>query len=77
MAIMGIPKFQLRNIESALRNYLERRGLRLQRHTLEEEPMENWQPGDEGDDPLEVNAFAEQFELVCSRNSRMHLKPGT
>ncbi|KAK1929277.1 hypothetical protein P3T76_015229 [Phytophthora citrophthora] len=28
--------------------------------------MEDWQPGD---DPLEVNAFAEQFELVCTEET--------
>ncbi|KAK1939376.1 hypothetical protein P3T76_008760 [Phytophthora citrophthora] len=68
MAIMGIPIFQLRNMESALRNYLERRGFRLRWYALEEEPMEDWQPGDDpqDDDPLEVNTFAEQFELVCT-----------
>ncbi|KAK1934451.1 hypothetical protein P3T76_011060 [Phytophthora citrophthora] len=38
---------------------------------MDDEPMGDWQPGDKGDDlqddePLEVNAFAEQFELVCT-----------
>ncbi|KAK1936615.1 hypothetical protein P3T76_010050 [Phytophthora citrophthora] len=38
---------------------------------MDDEPMEDWQLGDEGDDPqddepLEVNAFTEQFELVCT-----------
>ncbi|KAK1932565.1 hypothetical protein P3T76_012149 [Phytophthora citrophthora] len=71
MVIMGIPIFQLRNMESALLNYLERRRLCLRWRALEDEPMEDWQPGDESDDPqdnepLEVNAFAEQFELVCT-----------
>ncbi|KAK1947886.1 hypothetical protein P3T76_000176 [Phytophthora citrophthora] len=63
-------------MEHALRNYLERLGLRLRWHAVDDEMNEDqlddwmrndWHQGDElpGPGQLEgANAFAEQFELV-------------
>ncbi|KAK1946752.1 hypothetical protein P3T76_002304 [Phytophthora citrophthora] len=49
MAIIGIPGYMLRRMEQALRNYLERRGVRARWHALENG---------------NAHPFAEQFELV-------------
>ncbi|KAK1943108.1 hypothetical protein P3T76_005745 [Phytophthora citrophthora] len=51
MAIIGIPGYMLRRMEQALRNYLERRGVRARWHAL----------GNGNARP-----FAEQFELVLA-----------